>query len=80
MSTAPNIRREITRDGKIVRYVHVFCDACSYWHGFGFTVEESFAPGERHLMNVHGIDARTASTARRQYEYKHTTKVGSHDG
>lgn len=71
--TGAKIRREVTRDGKTVRYVHVFCEACRYWHGFGFSVLESFERAERHLMNVHGLDAREAGNARRQWEHKQQT-------
>ncbi|WP_067200147.1 hypothetical protein [Microbacterium sp. XT11] len=69
MSSTGLIRREITRDGKTVRYVYVFCNACPYWHAFAWTVHESFDPAERHLINVHNIDARTASNPRRQWEH-----------
>ncbi|MEV8265956.1 hypothetical protein AB0P00_17600 [Microbacterium sp. NPDC077057] len=74
--TAPaKIRREITRDGKTVRYVHVFCDACSYWHAFAWCVAESFDPAERHLVNVHGYTPEAASNARRQWEHNQKTKT-----
>lgn len=72
--TAPSIRREITRDTKngTIRYVNSWCRACTYWNAFAFTIEQSFDQGERHLMNVHDLDARTATNARRQHEQKTT--------
>lgn len=73
-TTAAKIRREITRDGTTVRYVHVFCEACTYWHAFAWSVRESFDPAERHLVNVHGLTPEAASNARRQWEFKQTTK------
>lgn len=68
--TAPKIRREITRDGSTIRYVHVFCVACQYWHGFGFTLDEAYSTGERHLMNVHDFTLEQATNARRQHDFK----------
>jgi hypothetical protein len=59
------ITREVTRNGDEVRYVHSFCDQCSYWHAFAWSLEEAYGQGERHVENVHDVDPRTASTARR---------------
>lgn len=73
-ATAAKIRREITRDGQTVRYVYVFCDACTYWHAFAWDVPTSFDPAERHLINVHGLAPEAASNARRQWEHKQATK------
>lgn len=63
--TAPRIRREITRNGNEIRYVHSFCPTCTYWYAFAWTLDDAYEQGERHLMNVHDVDARTASGARR---------------
>ena len=68
MSTGPKITREVARDGEHVRYVYSFCSSCSYWHGFAWTIADSYAQSERHLINVHDIDPRVASTARRAAE------------
>jgi len=72
--TDPRIKREITRNGDEVRYVHSFCPACSYWHGFAWTVEEAYEQGERHLINVHDVDPRTASGARRVAQARATNQ------
>jgi hypothetical protein len=71
--TAPKIRREVTRNGDTVQYVYSFCNSCSYWHGFAWSLEEAYGQGERHLINVHDIDPRTASTARRVANHRTTT-------
>lgn len=64
------ITREVTRNGKEVRYVHSSCPECRYWYGFAWTLEEAYAQGERHLINVHEVDPRTASGARRVAEHR----------
>lgn len=76
------IRREIARDQKDgpIRYVNSWCSECTYWHGFEFTLEAAYLQGERHLMNVHNLDARTASTARRQHEHKTTNRENGSEG
>lgn len=68
--SAPKITREVSRDAGRVRYVHTFCSACRYWHGFSWTLEGAYEPAERHLVNVHDVDPRVASTARRVAESK----------
>jgi len=80
MST-PTIRREITRDtkGGPIRYVNSWCTACSYWHAFEFTLDAAYRQGERHLMNVHDVDATTASGPRRQHEHKTTDRENGSD-
>lgn len=67
------IKREVTRNGEHVRYVHSFCSSCSYWHAFAWSVDEARGQGERHLVNVHDVDPRTASTARRVAEHRKNT-------
>ena len=62
------IKREVTRNGDEVRYVHSFCTDCPYWHAFEWTLQKAYEAGERHLINVHDIDPREASSARRQHE------------
>lgn len=63
--TGPKITREITRNGADVRYVHSFCTACPYWHAFTWNLDDAYTAGERHLINVHELDARAAGGARR---------------
>jgi hypothetical protein len=63
--TPPKIRREIAREGASVRYVYSFCSRCDYWYGFAWTLADAYAQGERHLINVHDLSPRVASTARR---------------
>ena len=67
-TTAPKITREVTRNGDVVQYVYSFCSSCSYWHGFAWTMADAYLQGERHLIAVHDVDPRTASTARRVAE------------
>lgn len=71
--TAPKIKREATRDHGRVRYVHSFCPACVYWHGFAWTMREAYEQAERHLIDVHDIDPRSASTPRRVATSRQTT-------
>lgn len=70
------IRREITRDtkGGPIRYVNSWCSECTYWHAFEWTLDAAYRQGERHLMNVHDLDARTATNARRLAEHKTTDR------
>lgn len=71
-----SIKREVTRDGQTVRYVHSFCTECPYWYGFEWTLEKAYEQGERHLINVHGTDPRTAGAARRKQEARHAVQTG----
>jgi len=79
MSTAPKIRREVTRDGQTVRYVNSFCTACSYWHAFEWSVEKAYAQGERHLINVHGIEPNLAMSARLKAAERAKTQTTNHE-
>lgn len=78
-TTAPRIRREVTRDGDTVRYVYSFCTACTYWHAFEWSVAKAYEQGERHLINVHGIDPKAAMSSRhkaaeRARQHEHTNE------
>ncbi|WP_298038337.1 hypothetical protein [uncultured Microbacterium sp.] len=70
------IKREVTREAGEVRYVHSVCSECGYWYAFTWTVENAYTAGERHLINVHGFDARSASVARRKAESRHAEPAG----
>jgi hypothetical protein len=47
------------------------CTRCSgFWFAFSFDREEARKSAERHELEVHGIEPRAASAARRQAEYR----------
>lgn len=67
-TTAPTVKLDITRDGGNVRYVYAFCSACSYWHGFAWTIDDAYAQGDRHLIAVHDVSPELLSNRRRNRE------------
>lgn len=58
------IKREETRNGDQIAYIHSFCTDCSYWYAFAWTRDEAYGQAERHLMNVHDIESNAAQAAR----------------
>lgn len=41
--------------------------SCVHWFAYVTGKIEAYKAGERHARSLHGVDARTASQARRQY-------------
>lgn len=46
------------------------CTDCTWWWGLRFDMREAYTCGENHLTEVHGVDARKASGARRVWEHR----------
>lgn len=47
------------------------CTRCAgFWFAFSFDIDAARASAERHDLDVHGIEPRAASGARRQAAYR----------
>jgi hypothetical protein len=52
----------------------ITCTECPHWFSFRFDRLEAYRSGEDHAQRVHGLDARTASTARRLWQSRHAER------